>query len=225
MNNTKERAFYLVGFPAGHGAVDAGSAALWIIAPFIAASLGLSSTQVGLNFTVMAISAGMTHIPASLVEETRFRGIFLLSTFWWVAAAAWHPVAMGTMAERMPDRRAMAPAVHYVGGSFMEVLAPVVAGVLLVFMDWRSLASSNPVGSHSACDDRCANAGGIRHHGSVTCPYCHDLKHRRRMSDDYDWPYHGDWRGSRRSGSDAGRSGWGGRPAAVVSGCVNYGLW
>ena len=89
----------------------------------------------------------------------------------------------------------------------------------------RSLASSNPVGSHSACDDRCANAGGIRHHGSVTCPYCHGLKHRRRMSDDYDWPYQGDWRGSRRSGSDAGRSGWGGRPAAVVSGCVDYGSW
>jgi MFS family permease len=33
----------------------------------------------------------------------------------------------------------MALAVHYVGGSFMEVLAPIVAGVLLVFMDWRSV--------------------------------------------------------------------------------------
>jgi len=164
VNNTRERVFYLIGFPAGHGAVDAGSAALWIIAPFIAAGLGLTPTQVGLIFTVMAISAGMTHIPASLVGETRFRGVFLLSTFWWVAAAylaasvapsyiallvfvalaasgaaAWHPVAMGTMAERMPGQRAMALAVHYVGGSFMEVLAPIVAGVLLVFMDWRSV--------------------------------------------------------------------------------------
>ena len=148
----------------GHGAVDAGTAALWIIAPFIAASLGLSPTQVGLIFTVMAISAGMTHIPASLVGETRYRGLFLLSTIWWVVgaylaasiapnfvfllvfvalasagAAAWHPVAMGTLAERMPGRRAMALAVHYVGGSFMEVLAPLIAGVLLVFMDWRSV--------------------------------------------------------------------------------------
>ena len=89
VNNKRERALYLIGFPAGHGAVDAGTAALWIIAPAIAASLGLSSTQVGLIFTVMAISAGMTHIPASLVGETRFRGIFLLSTFWWVAGHTW----------------------------------------------------------------------------------------------------------------------------------------
>ena len=164
MNNTRERALYLVGLPVGHGAVDAGTAALWIIAPFIAASMGLTSTQVGLIFTVMAISAGMTHIPASLVGETRFRGLFLLSTFWWVAgaylaaslapsylallvfvalassgAAAWHPVAMGTLTEHMPGQRAMALAVHYVGGSFVEVLAPIVAGVLLVFMAWRSV--------------------------------------------------------------------------------------
>ena len=54
-------------------------------------------------------------------------------------AAAWHPVAMGPLVERMPGRRAVALGVHYVGGSFMEVLAPIVAGVLLVFMDWRNV--------------------------------------------------------------------------------------
>ena len=164
MNNVRERALYLIGFPAGHGAVDAGTSALWIIAPAIALSLELGSTQVGLIFTVIAIGAGVTHIPASLVGETRFRGAFLLSTLWWVAgaylaaslapsywvllvfvalaasgAAAWHPVAMGTMAEHMPSRRAFALGVHYIGGSFMEVLAPIAAGLLLVFMDWRSV--------------------------------------------------------------------------------------
>ena len=164
MNSRRERAFYLIGFPTGHGAVDAGTSALWIIAPAIALSLDLSKTQVGLIFTIIAIGAGITHIPASLVGETRFRMAFLLSTFWWVAgaywvasltssywilllfialassgAAAWHPVAMGTLAEQMPSRRAFALGVHYVGGSFMEVVAPIVAGVLLVFLDWRSV--------------------------------------------------------------------------------------
>ena len=164
MNSVRERALYLIGFPAGHGAVDAGTAALWIIAPTIAVRLELSSTQVGLIFTVVAIAAGITHIPASLVGETRLRGAFLLSTFWWVAgaylaaslapsywvllvfialaasgAAAWHPVAMGTLTEHMPSRPAFALGVHYVGGSFMEVLAPIVAGLLLAFMDWRSV--------------------------------------------------------------------------------------
>jgi MFS family permease len=160
----RERALYLIGIPAGHGAVDAGTAALWIIAPAIAASMGLTSTQVGLIFTVIAVSAGISHIPASLVGETRFRGVFLLSTFWWVAvaylaaslapgylallvfvalassgAASWHPVAMGTLVEHMPGRRGVALAVHYVGGSIMEILAPIVAGLLLAVMDWRSV--------------------------------------------------------------------------------------
>ncbi len=164
MNNKRERALYLIGIPAGHGAVDAGTAALWIIAPAIAVGMGLSSTQVGLIFTVIAVSAGISHIPASLVGETRFRGVFLLSTFWWVAgaylaaslapgylallvfvalassgAASWHPVAMGTLVEHMPGRRGVALAVHFVGGSIMEVLAPIVAGLLLVVMDWRSV--------------------------------------------------------------------------------------
>ncbi len=113
--------------------MDVGIAALWITAPSIAVGLELSSTQVGLIFTVVAIAGGITHIPASLLGETRFRGAFLLSTFWWVAgaylaaslapsywvllvfialaasgAAAWHPVAMGTLAEHLPSRRAFA---------------------------------------------------------------------------------------------------------------------
>ena len=87
MNNTREKAFYLIGFPAGHGAIDAGTSALWIIAPAIALSMDLSKTQVGLIFSVIAIAAGVTHIPAGLVGETRFKRVFLLSTLWWVAGA------------------------------------------------------------------------------------------------------------------------------------------
>jgi hypothetical protein len=58
MNSRRERAFYFIGFPTGHGAVDAGTSALWIIAPAIALSLDLSKTQVGLIFTVIAIRSG-----------------------------------------------------------------------------------------------------------------------------------------------------------------------
>jgi len=48
----------------------------------MALSLDLSKTQVGLIFTVIAIAAGLAHIPASLVGETLIRIPFLLSTFW-----------------------------------------------------------------------------------------------------------------------------------------------
>lgn len=155
----------MVAFPAGHGAVDWGGGALWLLAPAIASALGLSPSQVGLLFTMRTLGANMAALPAGLIGDSiRWRGIFLLGTFWWVAAAqiaasgasgywmiglllavssagaaAWHPIAMGTMVERMPGRRAFALAIHSVGGTAAEVVAPLSVGFLLAFMSWRQV--------------------------------------------------------------------------------------
>jgi FSR family fosmidomycin resistance protein-like MFS transporter len=158
-----DRRLYLGAFPIGHGAVDWGSGAMWLLAPAIALALDLSPTQVGLLFTMKMLGAGLAYVPAGIVgDSTRRRGIFLLSTFWWVAvaylisslmssfwalvffmaiasagAASWHPVAMGTMVQKMPRRRAFIIAVHGLGGTVSEVLAPLSVGFMLVHLDWR----------------------------------------------------------------------------------------
>lgn len=155
----------MVAFPAGHGAVDWGGGAFWLLAPAIATALGLSPAQVGLLFTMRTLGGNFAALPAGLVGDSiRRRGIFLLGTFWWVAAsqmaasgvsgfwilglllavssagaAAWHPVAMGTMVERMPGRRAFALAIHSVGGTAAEVVAPLSVGFMLAFMSWRQV--------------------------------------------------------------------------------------
>jgi len=160
-----------VAFPTGHAAVDWGSAAFWLLAPAMALAMDLSATQIGVLFVMRQIGGGITQLPAGLIGDSiSKRGRFLLATFWWVAvaqliasvspgywlvgvflalasagAAAWHPVAMGTMVQRMPDRRAFALAVHSIGGTVAEIVAPLLVGFLLVFLDWRQVLQLSTV--------------------------------------------------------------------------------
>jgi MFS family permease len=136
---------------------------MWLLAPAIALALDLSPTQIGLLFTLKMLGAGLVYIPAGILGDSmKHRGFFLLSTFWWVAiaylvssvmssfwalalfmtiaaagAGAWHPVAMGTMVQKMPTRRAFALAIHGLGGTISEVVAPLSVGFLLIYLDWR----------------------------------------------------------------------------------------
>ena len=162
---------YLVAFPAGHGAVDWGSGALWLLTPAMAASMGLSPLQVGILFAARQVAAGIAQLPAGLIgDNLGRRGNFLLGTFWWVSvaqlmasgstnywfivgfltlasagAAAWHPVAMGAMTQWMPERKGFVIAIHMVGGTVAEIAAPLLVGVLLMFLDWDMVLQINTV--------------------------------------------------------------------------------
>ncbi len=159
-----EKWLYFVGFPTGHGAVDFPFGAMWLLAPAVATSFGMSPTQIGYLFTAMILGGGCAHIPAALIGETnRRRQLFPLtlflvgvsyflgsvSSYYFLflafmvigaaSAAAWHPVAMGTLAERMPTRKAFAFGVHFVGGSVAEVIAPISVGFFLMVTGWRQV--------------------------------------------------------------------------------------
>lgn len=162
---------YLVAFPAGHGAVDWGSGALWLLAPAMAVSMGLSPLQVGILFAARQIASGIAQLPAGLIgDNLRGRGNFLLGTFWlvsaaqliasgstnyWVVvgfltlasagAAAWHPVAMGAMTQWMPDRKGFVIAIHMMGGTIAEIAAPLLVGVLLMSLEWNLVLQINTV--------------------------------------------------------------------------------
>ena len=158
----QQKWLYLVAFPAGHGAVDWGSGALWLLAPAMAISMDLNPIQVGILFAARQIAAGIAQFPAGLIgDNLRMRGNFLLASIWWVSvaqliassstnywvvigfltlassgAAAWHPVAMGTMVQWMPDRKGFVLAIHMLGGTIAEIAAPLLGGILLMFLDW-----------------------------------------------------------------------------------------
>ena len=158
-------------FPVGHGAVDWGGGALWLLGPAMAISMGLTPFQVGLLFAARQIGSGISQLPAGFIgDHLRRRGAFLLVTFWWVStaqliaswsnsfwivvgaltlasagAAAWHPVAMGVMTQWMPERRAFVLGVHLTGGTVAEIAAPLLVGILLTYFSWSQTLVINTI--------------------------------------------------------------------------------
>lgn len=163
--NKKEKNFLLTTLALGHLTNDWVGGTIWLIAPAVAASMGLGPAEVGLLLAVNGIGAGLTYIPAGIAAD-RFakQGILLAVTFWWVAVgyfcatlaqgfwaitllfafgvmgdAFWHPVATGVLVKRMPQNKAQVLGIHAMGGSIgAEVLGPLTAGLLLGYFDWRT---------------------------------------------------------------------------------------
>ena len=155
----------LTWFALGHLANDWPIAALWLIVPAAGLAMDLSPTEVGLLFTLFTLGGALAYVPAGfLADHVSNRGRLLLITFWWVAIgyalaalapgfwslaillavagmgdAAWHPIATGVLMRDNKAGRAHALGIHAIGGSFAEVLAPLAAGFLLAFFDWRSV--------------------------------------------------------------------------------------
>lgn len=146
-------------------AADTPGGVLFIIAPIIGVYWDLSPAAIGLIFTVNQFGAGLGYLPAGVMgDKVRRRGLLLSATLGWVAigcilasvapsywalilllafaavgSGAWHPTASTTMIRQMPERRAFALGLHLVGGVLAEVVGPLVAGFLLVIMDWRAV--------------------------------------------------------------------------------------
>ncbi len=152
-------------FASGHLANDWPIAALWLIVPAAGLAMNLSPAEVGLLFTLASGGAALAYVPAGLLaDHVSNRGRLLVGTFFWVALgyalaalapglwslailltiagmgnAAWHPIATGVLTRDNKNRRARALGIHAIAGSFAEVLAPLSVGLLLSFLDWRSV--------------------------------------------------------------------------------------
>ncbi len=159
----------MTAFPLGHFANDWPGTTIYILAPAIAVTMDLTPTQVGLLITLHSAGSSLAFLPAGLIADSvRNRGILLAVTFWWItvgylcasiatdfwvlvgllcladlADAAWHPIATGVMVEQMPNRRAKALGIHAVGGTLAAVGAPMYAGYLLTFLDWRTVMQAS----------------------------------------------------------------------------------
>ena len=148
----------------GHLANDWSPASIWLLAPAIGLAFDLQPSQIGLLITLHSFGAALAYLPAGILSDRVQRpGKLLLFTFWWVGLgyflasfvqdfwilaavlamagmgdAAWHPIATGVLARRFPTRKGLALGIHAVGGTLAEVFSPLVVGILLSVMDWRS---------------------------------------------------------------------------------------
>ncbi|MED5579343.1 MAG: MFS transporter [Nitrospinota bacterium] len=141
------------------------------VLPFLAKDIGISLTQVGIIFVGISIasaisSAGFAVIndllggrKAMLVACMASIGIFhiaisLSSTFWiivmffWatgIATHIWHPPAMGIINEKFLDRKGFALGIHGTGSNIGMTIAPIVAGWMLLYFDWRQILQINSI--------------------------------------------------------------------------------
>ncbi len=162
--NNKLRKLQFVLF-FGHMANDWCPGALWILLPAIGMAFDLEASQIGLLVAIHAVGAGIAYLPAGILSDRiQKQGRILLITFWWVGIgyisashapgfwslalllalagmgdAAWHPIATGILARKMPKQRGQALGTHAIGGTLATTLSPLFAGFLLSIFGWREV--------------------------------------------------------------------------------------
>ena len=137
-----------------------------VILPGIKDSLGLNDVQVGTLSAVREASGGFLIMPSGYLADSfaKYRPLimafalasgglayflvgFAFSYLWimpgialiGVASAAWHPASVGSLSARFPDRRGTALALHGVGASIGDTIAPLCVGALLLAVSWQTL--------------------------------------------------------------------------------------
>jgi FSR family fosmidomycin resistance protein-like MFS transporter len=149
---------------AGHAMTHAYSAAFYLLLPFLAKDLGLSYSQIGIIISVRQFTSTVVNLPAGVIVDTLGRRSFFMSlALAWAAVPylligmtssytvilvsmgvvgigsfLWHPAAITAISEMYPTRRGYALALHELGANLGDTLTPLVAGFLLVALNWRS---------------------------------------------------------------------------------------
>jgi MFS family permease len=144
-------------------------ATFYLLLPFLVKEMGLSYSQAGFLVTIRAVANLLVNIPAGmLVDIIGKKGLLmalaLIATgvpyflvgvshnFFWVALFMafvgvgnylWHPAAISTLSEKYPDKRGFAIAIHAIGPNIGESIAPLLVGVLLLYLSWRNVLFLN----------------------------------------------------------------------------------
>ena len=144
-------------------------ATFYLLLPFLVKEMGLSYSQAGFLVTIRVAANLLVNIPAGmLVDIIGKKGLLmalaLVATgvpyflvgishnFFWVALFMafvgvgnylWHPAAISTLSEKYPDKRGFAIAIHAIGPNIGESVAPLLVGVLLLYLSWRNVLFLN----------------------------------------------------------------------------------
>ncbi len=151
----------------GHGATHWIVATFYVLVPFIREDLGLTYTEVG-GFTSIFFAASFAFNAGSgpLVDITGRRvllqamalivgaaslmimglaeGVWLIVAMLMIIGCTnnlWHPAAISYLSDRYPGNRGYVLSIHTLGASFGDMLAPLAAGIVLVWMSWQDTAT------------------------------------------------------------------------------------
>ncbi len=153
----------------GHSLTHWYPATFYLLLPLIGRELGLSYVQIGSILTTQAVCGALSNIPGGLiVDSVPRKGLLMAASLFWVGAPyllmgfsheywtlltcaglvgmgnnLWHPTAIPLLAQRFPERKALAVSIHGMGGNVGDAVAPLVAGFLLGFLSWRNVVVVN----------------------------------------------------------------------------------
>ena len=144
-------------------------ATFYLLLPYLVQELGLTYSQAGFLVTIRAVANLLVNVPAGMLvdiigKKALLMALALLATgvpyflvgvshsFFWVAFFMafvgvgnylWHPAAISTLSEKYPNKRGFAIAIHAIGPNIGESIAPLLVGVLLLTLSWRSVLFIN----------------------------------------------------------------------------------
>jgi len=151
----------------GHAATHWITGTLYVLVPFITKDLGLSYTQAGGLISVFYTASFAANAGSGAVVDITGRRVLIMALSLLIGAVAlmgagfaqsiwllvgmviiigltnniWHPAAISYLSRLYPQNKGYVLSVHTLGASFGDMLAPVSAGALLVWMGWRGTAT------------------------------------------------------------------------------------
>ncbi len=138
----------------------------YVLLPYIAREFGLTYTQAGGLVTVFHVSSLLANLGSGAVVDIRGRRVLVQAASLIIGAASlmamglvtsaiwlvplvvligvtnnlWHPAAISYLSQCFPRNRGYALAIHTLGASVGDAVAPVVAGTALLVMSWHATA-------------------------------------------------------------------------------------
>src|SRR5919205_756043 len=161
----------MIGICVGHAMTHWYPGAFVVMLPFFASDLGLSLTEVGILVGLRSLTSTLVNLPGGMIVDLvgRRKLVMVLAIAWagipylflgltqnfliiaafmaivGVGNLLYHPAALSTLSELYPTRRGFATAMHSLGASFGDTLAPFVAGLALTWITWRELSLINAI--------------------------------------------------------------------------------
>jgi FSR family fosmidomycin resistance protein-like MFS transporter len=155
----------------GHALTHWYPATFYLLLPLIGNELGLSYLQIGSILTTQAVAGAISNVPGGLfVDSVGRKGLLMALSLFWIGAPyllmgltheywlllscaalvgignnLWHPTAIPLLAQRFPERRGLAVAIHGMGGNVGDAFAPLVVGAMLTTLNWRTVVVINVI--------------------------------------------------------------------------------
>ena len=139
-----------------------------VMLPAIKETFGISAIQIGALMTAREIAMGLSSLPGGVLADRlrRYREIImagcmaLFGLSWLlvgvatvypllilgmmlvsIATSVWHLPSMAEISRRFSEKKGASLAIFGIGGSFGDIFGPVMTGLLLGFLAWRSVIS------------------------------------------------------------------------------------